>query len=148
MSSILDDNLMEKSDNIIQEYYSMDKYYYLVRYYQKGNKNNVFRKIHYKRLYNLVNDTPLMTCSYVIHQYSSLFREKTPYGKLLAKMISSFSVEDVVSGNMNWHNIFKKDCVEVKVKLTVRTNNSYPYGIDIIFKVCEDEIIYNFSYKR
>lgn len=130
--SLLDENLILHSDDAVRDMYRIGNSYKLAFYDVDGNKNRVYKKFSYDRLKTLYDSKPMPFTSYALYN-SCFLKEKIGFGKLLIKMVSQATLDEL--GKKEFPEVFKKQ----KRGLTIRTypyelnNETNPNSIQVIF---------------
>lgn len=135
--SLLDENLILHSDDAVRDIYSIGNNYKLAFYDVDGNKNRVYKKFSYNKLKTLYDSKPMPATSYSLYN-SCFLKEKIGFGKLLIKMVSHATLNELEK--KEFPEVFKKQKhrgLTIRVypyKLNNETiSNAMPNAIQVIF---------------
>ena len=133
--SLLDEDLILHSDDAVRDIYSIGNNYKLAFYDVDGNKNRVYKKFSYNKLKTLYDSKPMPVTSYQLSSYNSCFlKEKIGFGKLLIKMVSQVTLNEL--GKKEFPEVFKKQKhrgLTIRVYPYELNNETKPNAIQVIF---------------
>lgn len=133
--SLLDEDLILHSDDAVRDIYCIGNNYILAFYDVGGNKNRVYKKFSYDRLKTLYDSKPMPATSYSLSLYNScFFKEKIGFGKLLIKMVSHATLDEL--GKKEFPEVFKKQKhrgLTIKVQPYELNNETKPNSIHVTF---------------
>lgn len=134
--SILDEDLILHSDDAVRDVYSIGNNYKLSFYDVDGNKNRVYKKFSYNKLKTLYDSKPMPATSYALQLYnnSGFLKEKIGFGKLLIKMVSQATLNEL--GKKEFPEVFKKQKhrgLIIRIYPYEINNETKPNAIQVIF---------------
>ena len=131
--SLLDRDLILHSDDAVRDIYCIGNIYKLAFYDVDGNKNRVYKKFSYNKLKTLYDSKPMPATSYALYN-SSFLKEKIGFGKLLIKMVSHATLDEL--GKKEFPEVFKKQKhrgLTIKVQPYELNNETEPNSIHVTF---------------
>lgn len=132
-TSLLDEDLILHSDDAVKDIYCIGNNYKLAFYDVDGNKNRVYKKFSYDRLKTLYDSKPMPATSYALYN-SCFLKEKIGFGKLLIKMVSQATLDEL--GKKEFPEVFKKQKhrgLTIRVQPYEINNETKPISIQVIF---------------